>query len=117
MDLSSLDHPLITQVLFHPRKDSKNDFKHKTNKLINVEENVNIGCRLHLKDQTFPNLIYFHGNAELVSDYDEFAKIYNNLNINFIPVDYRGYGFSSGAQSFSTMVSDSSKIFNLRSKT
>ena len=37
-----------------------------------------------------PNLIYFHGNAELVSEYDEFAKIYKNLgNVFRIKKDFK----------------------------
>lgn len=110
--LELLNHPLITQVLFHPRKDIKNEVDNPLNKMIPVENNVEIGARLHLFSKDFPNLIYFHGNAEMVSEYDEFAEIYNTIGINFIPVDYRGYGFSSGSPSFSTMISDSIKIFN-----
>jgi len=90
----------------------KAEIENKNNELINVENGVDVGCRLHLNDKSFYNLIYFHGNAELVSEYDEFAKIYKKLKINFIPVDYRGYGFSSGNPRFSTMISDSNKIFN-----
>jgi len=111
-ELSKLDHPFITQVLFHPRKDFENEKNNPKNLFINVDDNIQVGCRLHLFQNENPNLIYFHGNAELVSEYDEFAKIYKKLGINFIPVDYRGYGFSSGSPSFSTMVSDSNKIFN-----
>jgi uncharacterized protein len=110
-DLSFLDHPLITQALFHPRKDNQSEIENKNNVLIKVDSGVEIGCRLHLNDKSYYNLIYFHGNAELVSEYDEFAEIYKKLKINFIPVDYRGYGFSSGNPNFSTMISDSNKVF------
>jgi len=110
-ELKKLDHPLISQVLFHPRKDLNHEKSNPNNFMIRVGANIEIGCRFHLSDKDYPNLIYFHGNAELVSEYEEFAKIYNQLGINFIPVDYRGYGFSSGEPTFSTMVSDANKIF------
>lgn len=111
-ELTKLDHPLITQFLFHPRKDFESEKNNPQNLFIDVEDNIQVGCRLHLFENDNPNLIYFHGNAELVSEYDEFAEIYKSLGINFIPVDYRGYGFSNGTPSFSTMISDSNKIFD-----
>jgi alpha-beta hydrolase superfamily lysophospholipase len=110
--LEKLDHSFITKVLFHTRKDVKDEFDNPKNKMIPVGNNIEIGSRLHLFNKDFPNLIYFHGNAEIVSEYDKFAGIYNRMGINFIPVDYRGYGFSSGSPSFSTMISDSIKVFN-----
>tara|TARA_S200000501_G_scaffold374242_2_gene423304 strand:+ start:2575 stop:3363 length:789 start_codon:yes stop_codon:yes gene_type:complete len=110
-ELTKLDHPLITEVLFHPRKNIDVEVNKPNNLLIYVTDKIRVGTRLHLFDSKNPNLIYFHGNAELVSEYDEFSKIYKNLGINFIPVDYRGYGFSNGKPSFSTMISDSNIIF------
>ena len=110
-EIKKLDHPIISKLLFHPRRDSDQEKENPKNLLIKVTDSINVGCRLHLNNLKNPNLIYFHGNAELVSEYDEFAKIYNKFGINFIPVDYRGYGFSDGQPSFSTMISDSVKIF------
>ena len=41
------------------------------------------------------SILFFHGNGELASDYIDIAAIFRQMNINFICVDYRGYGNSS----------------------
>ena len=77
-ELEKLDHPLISQALFHPQKDYEDEKNNPNNFMITVGTNIEIGSRLHLMDTEFPNLIYFHGNAELVSEYEEFAKAYKS---------------------------------------
>jgi fermentation-respiration switch protein FrsA (DUF1100 family) len=37
--------------------------------------------------------------------------LYNRLGINFLPVDYRGYGRSSGSPSVSALMSDCHRVF------
>ena len=51
------------------------EIENKKNEYIPVDDNIKVGCRLHLHDSNYDNLIYFHGNAELVSEYDEFSEI------------------------------------------
>ena len=101
-----IDHPLINQYLFHPRRDSEQEKNNPKNVLISVDKEINIGSRFHLIDKIAPNLVYFHGNAELVSEYDMMAEIYLKQGINFIPVDYRGYGFSDGNPSLPALLED-----------
>ena len=40
-------------------------------------------------------LLYFHGNAEVASDYEDLAPIYHWLGFHVMVVDYRGYGWST----------------------
>lgn len=101
-----IDHALINQYLFHPRRDSETEKNNPNNIMIPVEDGIHIGSRFHLGGQHAPNLIFFHGNAELVSEYDMMADVYLKLGINFIPVDYRGYGFSGGSPSMPALLSD-----------
>ena len=49
-----------------------------------------------MKDFSAPNIIYFHANAELASEYDSHADMYNYYGINLIVCGYRGYGLSTG---------------------
>ena len=58
-----------------------------------------------------PSILYFHGNGEVISDYDYIAPLFNQLDINLCVADYRGYGASQGKPSFSTMISDAPIIF------
>ena len=99
----------IIDNIFIPRKSS-----HKDNKdyLINICDDVLINTRFFLKDINLPNIIFFHGNAEIAEDYNELSKIYNNCNFNFIVAEYRGYGLSSGFPSFATFHKDCLGVFD-----
>lgn len=79
---------------------------------IPVEEDISIGARFHLTNKSGTNLLYFHGNGEIVSDYDDLGPVYNQMGINFLPVDYRGYGRSNGTPTVSSMMRDCHLIFD-----
>jgi len=48
----------------------------------------------------------------VIYDYDNIAPAYNNLGINLILADYRGYGSSGGSPSFTNACQDAKVIFN-----
>lgn len=109
IDYSALDRPEILYSLFHPRPESGAgpETKEGVNDiLIPVEDDVVIGARFHAAGKTALNILYFHGNGEIVSDYDELAPLYTRLGINFMPVDYRGYGRSTGKPTITSMMQD-----------
>jgi len=109
---SFLDRPEILQFIFHPRRDFKGSCAaNATDHLIPVEEGVSIGCRFYTCGHASPNILFFHGNGEIVSDYDHIAPIYNQRGINLFVADYRGYGMSNGSPTFTAMISDAHKIF------
>ena len=113
IDYSALDRPEVLQRLFHPRAEYGRPVagSQASDVLIPVAEGVRIGARFHIADKTGPNVLFFHGNGEIVSDYDDFGPLYNRMGINFLPVDYRGYGRSSGNPTVSGMMSDSIAIY------
>jgi fermentation-respiration switch protein FrsA (DUF1100 family) len=113
-DYEVLDHPEILGLLFHPRPEwSGTPPLGDSEKLsIPVDENISIGATLHFAEKSAPTILFFHGNGEIVSDYDELGPLYTRMGINFFPVDYRGYGRSTGSPSVSGMLQDSHKIFN-----
>ena len=47
-------------------------------------------------DPAAPSILFFHGNGEIVADYDDLGPLYNRMGINFLAADYRGYGRSTG---------------------
>jgi fermentation-respiration switch protein FrsA (DUF1100 family) len=63
-----------------------------------------------------PNLLFFHGNGEIVADYDEMGPLYNRMGINFLAVDYRGYGRSTGEPTITAMMRDCHLIFEFTLK-
>jgi hypothetical protein len=64
----------------------------------------------------FPNILFFHGNGEIVSDYDDLGPLYNQMGLNFMVVDYRGYGDSTGTPTVSAMMQDCHTIFRFAEK-
>jgi pimeloyl-ACP methyl ester carboxylesterase len=112
-DYSHLDRPEVLSGLFHPRPDYepiKNPEK-AIDLLIPVEGSVVVAARFHMKDKSAPNVLFFHGNGEIVSDYDDVGPLYINIGVNFLSVDYRGYGRSTGRPSVTAMMRDSHAIF------
>jgi hypothetical protein len=79
--------------------------------MIPVTEGISIGGRFHFNQRSSPNLLFFHGNGEIVADYDDIAPLFNNIGLNFLAVDYRGYGRSTGKPTVTAMLRDSHLIF------
>ena len=107
-DYSILDSHEVLMYIFHPRPETvhSNESPKVINIGIPVEENTLIGARLYLNKKEAPNLLFFHGNGEISADYDGMGPLYNQIGINFLPVDYRGYGRSTGSPTVSAMMKD-----------
>lgn len=107
MDYSLLDRPEVTDNVFHPRGDYLGGRQGRGRAIsIPVGDDAVLDARFHANGQSHPNLLFFHGNGEIVSDYDDFGPLYNDRDINFMVVDYRGYGRSTGSPTVSHMMSD-----------
>ena len=105
-DYAILDQPRVLAGIFHPRpEDAYRDITQK-DILIPVAANIQIGACFHMAGKKAPTILFFHGNGEIVSDYDDMGEIYNRMGINFMVVDYRGYGRSNGTPLVSTMMED-----------
>jgi pimeloyl-ACP methyl ester carboxylesterase len=116
-DLGMLDQPQVSDVLFHPRPEPAGYTAITgTNVTIPVAHAVSLGARFHLKAPTAANVLFFHGNGEIVADYDALAPLYNRLDINLLCVDYRGYGRSSGTPSATALLSDARTAFDFTRK-
>jgi alpha-beta hydrolase superfamily lysophospholipase len=79
--------------------------------MVPVEKDVTVGGRFHESGKEVPTILFFHGNGEIAADYDDIGAIYRKMGINFLPVDYRGYGVSSGNPTVTATMRDSHTIF------
>ncbi len=117
IDYSALDGPEIAYRIFHPRHETRSCTNTLAKEIfIPVGEDIAIGARFHLADKEAPNILFFHGNGEIVSDYDDLGPVYNRIGINFLPVDYRGYGLSGGDPTVGSMMRDCHTIFDFTRK-
>jgi fermentation-respiration switch protein FrsA (DUF1100 family) len=122
IDYPALDRPEILLFLFHPRPEPRSSkffssdpdllIPSERDHLIPVAENVTIGARFHMAEKSACNILFFHGNGEIVADYDDLGPIYNQMGINFLAADYRGYGRSTGKPSITGMMRDCHIIFD-----
>ena len=114
IDFSRYDVPQVLSVIFHPRPDYDygGDADGSQVVMIPVEEGVEIGAKMHASSKDKPTILFFHGNGEIVSDYDDLGPFYARLGLNFFPVDYRGYGRSGGEPTITHMMRDAHQIFD-----
>lgn len=114
IDYSKFDRPEILRMLFHPRPDWPISEGGREGKdfLIPVETDVVVGGRLHVSGKSKPNILFFHGNGEIVADYDDIGRLYVRKGLNFLPVDYRGYGHSTGTPTITNMMRDAHVIYD-----
>lgn len=114
-DPGVLDVPQILSVMFHPRPDypgveppdGADDLS------IPVADGVRVGGRFHPATSVdAPTILFFHGNGEIVSDYDDLGPLYGRMGLHFLIVDYRGYGTSNGAPTAAALVSDAHEVLD-----
>jgi alpha-beta hydrolase superfamily lysophospholipase len=112
-ELEALDRPEIIQFIFYPRRDFS-DKSASSNVIagsIPVDETVSVSYCFYVGGKNNPNILFFHGNGEVASDYEQIGSIYNQIGLNLFVADYRGYGSSGGKPSLSNMIKDAHPIF------
>jgi pimeloyl-ACP methyl ester carboxylesterase len=117
-DYSKLDQPEVLQMIFHPRRESypASPPPNSLDMQIPVAEEVQLHGRLYLASNEEPNILFFHGNGEIVSDYDAIGPYFTKHGMNFLAVDYRGYGRSTGSPTVTAMLADAHIIFDAAKK-
>lgn len=104
-----IDKKNILKSIFYPRKSSVQ--LDEMDKLVTIDTGINVGIRLFIKDKQAPTILYFHANAEITNEYDDFASLYHHYGINLIVAGYRGYGHSNGEPNMDNLHNDSLLIF------
>ncbi len=104
---AQLDHPAVTALLFHPRKTPSAEGQVR----IPVADDVTVGVRFHIGEPDWPVILFFHGNGETVTDYDDIGPLFLAQQCSFVVADYRGYGISDGEPTASAIMADCHRIF------
>ena len=108
---SVFDSPEFNQNLFFPRADRLPVPRGSDELHVEVEP----GCRIHLRRYLSPgarfSLLYFHGNGEIVSDYDSLTNYFNTLGSELTVCDYRGYGRSEGTPTLRNGLNDAKVVY------
>ena len=110
-DYSPIDQPTLLKYIFYPREDFTSCPRNAFDLFVAVEDRVSISCRFYMGHHEWPWILFFHGNGEVVSDYDEISPFYHQKRLNLVVADYRGYGASRGTPTLTHLVQDSHVIF------
>lgn len=112
------DHPfdadIIVSNLFFPRK-AQQAIHPPVNVFdgaVDTPDGEKIGYRLYVHKVDSPLILYFHGNGEVVSDYDAISTMYHDIGVSLLVVDYRGYGWSTGTPLTSKMLPDAKAVLD-----
>jgi uncharacterized protein len=103
MRMSVFDSDAFNRRLFFPRAEKSSPPPGATDMFIPVDDDV-LHVRVHRSEH--PTLLLFHGNGEVVSDYDSAAKDFARVGASLAVVDYRGYGQNSGIPSLRNIIED-----------
>lgn len=106
---SVFDSEAFNASCFFPRAQSSAPPSHARDLHLAVE-GASLHLRWHERVEGGPTVLLFHGNHELVSDYDGAAPQFARLGLNFAVCDYRGYGASTGRPTFRAMLADAPAV-------
>jgi len=109
---SEIDQPSVLSYVFYPREDHTTVPAYAFDVSVPVDDDVSIVCRFYRGNEGWPWIIYFHGNGEVVSDYDEVAPFYFKYKLNLVVADYRGYGASTGTPTLAFVAHDAPILFH-----
>ena len=112
MDYSLIDSSSLLSYLFFPRRDYRKPPPGAFDLEVSVSEDATISCRAYASSPDDPWILFFHGNGEVVGDYNSVASYYNRRSLNLLVADYRGYGASTGRPTFAALLSDAHAILN-----
>ncbi|MFW9993295.1 MAG: alpha/beta hydrolase [Candidatus Odinarchaeota archaeon] len=104
-----------SHYVFHPRPNftDPSNTDSSFDLAFEVDKGVTVVNRLHIGGKDVPNILFFHGNGETVTDYDDIGAgmAYSKNGINLLVTDYRGYGNSNGKPSIRYMLKDAHTLF------
>ena len=106
---SIFDSAAFNQALMFPRRDTSAAPAGAIDLMIDVGD-----AQVHVRRYAAPHarctLLLFHGNGEVVADYDGAAAEFAAAGAALAVADYRGYGRSTGEPTLRTVVEDARPI-------
>jgi pimeloyl-ACP methyl ester carboxylesterase len=110
---SLFDTPHFNAQLFFPRADSSPCPPGAVDHRLAMEAGVTLHARLHRTLDARATILLFHGNGEVVADYDELASSFHDVGADLALVDFRGYGLSTGTPTLRTAIDDAPRALSL----
>lgn len=105
---SVFDSPLFNQRLFFPRGDASPLPPGAID--LEVPGAPALHVRWHRGGSPRPTLLLFHGNGEVVADYDDAAPRFAAAGVDLAVMDFRGYGRSGGTPTLRAILADAPRV-------
>lgn len=103
---SIFDSRELNDNLFFPRDDDSPGTPAGATDFTIAVDGAELHARWHADAANRATVIAFHGNGEIVADYDDFAPRYRALGADLVVVDFRGYGRSTGTPTYRAILAD-----------
>lgn len=103
---SLFDTPEFTNALFFPLRVSSPRPEGARDLFLDVAPGVRLHGRIYDHPEALAAVVHFHGNGEVVADYDGFAERFRAAGALAVCCDYRGYGESSGHPTLREVLAD-----------
>jgi len=107
--VSIFDRDEFNESLFFPRADTSPPPAGARDQWIDVDGG-RLQVRVHAGPAGAPTLLLFHGNGEVVADYDDAGARFARAGAALAVMDYRGYGASTGTPSLRNLVADARRV-------
>lgn len=107
--MSLFDAAEFNERLFFPRADVTPPPDGAEDDFVEVG-GASLHVRYHGAAPERRTLLLFHGNGEVVGDYDDAAGLFAAAGFGLAVVDYRGYGQSTGAPTLRSAIADARVI-------
>lgn len=107
---SVFDLVAFTARLFHPSDHDTLAPAGARDFMVQASPHALIHVRLHRRPSSRVTIVLFHGNGEVVADYDGFVRWYADAGCDLCVVEYRGYGRCDGMPSLRACLSDAKAV-------
>lgn len=107
---SIFDSPEFSSTMFYPQRRVTRPSPGARDLSVEVSDGARLHLRIHHREGTVATVLLFHGNGEVVSDYDDAADDYTAIGADLAVVDYRGYGASSGRPTLRACLADAHAV-------
>ena len=107
---SLFDAPAFNASLFFPRRDAGPCPANARDLRVDVAPGIALHLRLHHAPAARCVVLLFHGNGEVVADYDAAAASFARIGASLAIVDYRGYGASDGTPTLRACITDAHAV-------
>lgn len=110
MAASFFEGSAFTQSLFFPRPDRSPCPEGASDVHLPVAPGAKVHVRVHGANDGHCTVLLFHGNGEVVADYDGVAQRFRQAGATLAVADFRGYGESTGSPTLEAVVADARVI-------